>query len=313
MATLAAVFYYVERSLQFSKQTFPIALNHNMPLKIKINSPETSFSRSETTLNYDLLDSLRIINYPVLNDIEIGLDKLFYEFGHFLVFEIFRGTDPLQRSLNQDYVDAAPADNPEATRLSCHHGYAQLDSSCAISEGKAHFFGAMLQDRTLNLNHAYYRELAASYNNEGVVRYNFEDPFNIAGDKLLKQKKPPFFQHNDLAEENAIASLLWDLYDNTPSEKLGPSLGRELSNLNLNDLINSLIFAKTTKEYYLNLIAVIPKDKRIFDAVFANHGICIDSNKNGLCKRSEVIDGLSAWIVSYEGREFGYAYPPGRP
>jgi hypothetical protein len=178
----------------------------------------------------------------------------------------------------------------EAVRLSCHHGYAQLDSSCAISEGKAIFFAALLEDESLDdPNHAYYKGLSA-IDNQVTPGVNLELQHTIAGNKRFRVS--PFYRHSD------VASLLWDLYDNTPKESIGGSRGTETLQLSLNDLMNSLVFAKITSEYYSNLVsALVPivVNKVLLDSVFAG---CIDSNKNGDCASFEADDGLSAWTVT---------------
>jgi hypothetical protein len=314
IATLVSVFYYTDRSLQFSKSTLPIAINYNLPLKVKINSPiktlPTSFQPLETTIYFDGLQSLYIIS-DNQNKVEVSLDTLFHEFGHFLNFEIFRGLSPRDKSLNPAYLAAAKGND---AKEDCHNGYAQLDSSCAMDEGKAIFFAALLEYSALDdSNHNFYKASSVFYNLDLGKGFYLEDTHsthNIAGDKQFK--KPPYFQHNGQSEELAIASLLWDLFDNTPFEPLEPVgglLGTDQVNLELNDLINSLIFAKTTSEYYLNLISLKVVDEGLLDAVFANHGVCVDTNNDGDCKRSEVIAGFSTWKVKYKGVVYGYPYP----
>jgi hypothetical protein len=174
-----------------------------------------------------------------------------------------------------------------------------------MNEGKANWFGALLEDKALDANHAYYKGLSAIDNSISPA-LKLEDGYTIAGDRI---RVSPFYRHNDFAEETAITSLLWDLYDNTPLERLGGTRGTESVQLSLNDLINSLIFAKTTSEYYLSLVSVNVINKGLLDAVIANHGICIDSNNNGDCAGSEVKDGLSTWKVRYSGSTYGYPYP----
>jgi hypothetical protein len=79
MAALAGVFYYAERSMQFTKQQTPIALSYNLPLKVKINAPDDSFDPTTTSIEYTRVAGFRIggINQ---DKVEESLDLLLHEF-----------------------------------------------------------------------------------------------------------------------------------------------------------------------------------------------------------------------------------------
>lgn len=209
--TIAAVFYYVEQAIQFSKHSLGLAINYNVPLKVKIYSPAPSnFVPDDTSINYKFSASLDIHrgNQRLAKP---AIDNLLHEFGHFLIFEIFRGSDPRDNSLHPKYSAAGPDGRTD----DCHHGYAHQDSSCSMDEGKATFLGALIKDRALNSNHVHYKGSVIYIQSHTPTNLNLpdksidlEDAYEIAGNRQFKNS--PFFQHASAAEEYAIASLLWD-------------------------------------------------------------------------------------------------------
>jgi hypothetical protein len=145
--------------------------------------------------------------------------------------------------------------------------------------------------------------------------------------------KPPrntnanYFVYEKLYEENAIASLMWDLYDNTPKEVAkAPSSQtvRDGITISINTLLDIIVSNKvvTVKDMYgaLQSSSLSRFNKLQIDDLFTYYNICVDSNSNGMCNRRETIQskGATAWEARYGNIIFGYGninlgYPETRP
>ena len=273
-----------------------------------------------------------ILVHPLASVSEIAQDVLFHEFGHFLSRQY--GKFDTDSSLSKDFISGWLLRNKNLPLpiMNCHNGYAQVDSSCALSETKGNFFALLLGDKVNDdfahrdyKNNAHILKFAIGSNT--FINVDWENSkFKIAGipNNFISPitGKWPFFIHHYAAEEFALTSLLWDLYDSeNPSEFLdvdSVALVRETVNIPFNNFINIVLPARTTSDLYIKLIQ--PGQSNVaLDAIFAANGICKDLIFNGKCSTFEVIDGLSAWSVRipnghmYSYPYIGYKYPLGRP
>ena len=172
----------------------------------------------------------------------------------------------------------------------CHYGYAQVDSSCAINEGLASFLSAAIIDNELtDAGHVFYNNNANVFQDAtgevDLLQFN-----HMVGAPILAAKSPPFFTYNPLTsgpdEEFSVASLLWHLY--------------KIDDNKISDMVNIALSPSIVTTVDLYKVLSNSKLSGIGDinTIFADFGICVDSNNDGKCTPGEVKQGLTDWQSS---------------
>jgi hypothetical protein len=242
---------------------------------------------------------------------EERLDALFHEFGHFIQYEFLKRDNVATPVLHPYLVKVlGPADH--------HHGYGLINSKSALAEAIGSFMMVLISKAVFtDPGHLKFGGTAALTDN--TVNPSFYIETNTAnnpvGIKPPRNTNANYFLYEQLYEENAIASLLWDLHDNTPKEVVkapGSQTVREGITISINKLLDIIISNKviTVKDMYgaLQRSSLSRLNKLQINDLFTYYNICVDSNSNGMCNRRETMQskGLTAWEARYRNIIFSY-------
>ncbi|MCZ6582477.1 MAG: DUF11 domain-containing protein, partial [Thaumarchaeota archaeon] len=234
---LAGLFFYTDLAHDFLINTLQITPTDIETLGIvgfSTRSPAAFFDSSAEQIHLNLAYSLVARNSE--GDVKAGqsflppeyqIDTLFHEWGHYVVSESKIGgvgKDLIQLvSQQQLHPDLLLTNTGTARVLNCHFGYGQLTSACALNEGLATFLSSVINQQKLpppgpitELGTGSHKKLitnAPVFVMKGGTGYNLEVGNHIVGNKA---SAPPFqgqYVWNNLNEEFAVSSVLWDLYD----------------------------------------------------------------------------------------------------
>ena len=162
-----------------------------------------------------------------------------------------------------------------------HGGYLNPDTSDSLAEGEANFFSILM------LRHYGYQK---------------GDPmFDIIG---IEANWPAWEMRDKLSQEEfAVTSLLWDIIDYTPNEKLefsgySQTGAKDTISFSLSDLWDIVRDSSTHNVFglYQNLITNNPSSKTALDKLFIEHGFFNDTERG---------DGAYNSSIGFGGSIFG--------
>jgi len=250
---------------------------------------------------------------------EYKIDTLFHEFGHYVEYESrLGGENSFVTRNNKPHANVLRF---VADPTNCHKGYIQLDSSCAWSEGFATWLSAVISDKMLT-DDPHIPFSAPSFESLGGGS-NLETQYNSTVGK--RTPLDPTTTHRILRhyEEYGIASLLWDLVDDTPGEiKNGvlidphkfsiPSFWKIITTPLLNPTNPEIITTFSDLYTVLKNSGLLTTAK--LDELFGRFDICVDGpDANTICNAGE-LHGKSAWLVRFgvvraTGEIVNFGYP----
>ena len=227
---------------------------------------------------------------------EQEIDTLFHEFGHYVELEARLGGENT-RAARDRRLHGALAEKLDAD---CHQGYAQIDSSCAWSEGFATFIGSVITHTALvDAAHAGLRANAGVDALPGGVVWPLDPPTSIVGPRL---GEGGLHMLSQLAEELAVAGLLWDLVDSGAGDDdaFAIPLGELWGALNApeNNSTNGEIIT-TLRDLYTVLVTSGLVEAAAIEDHFRRFDICADNDRDLDCDAADPAIGGTAWSVAF--------------
>jgi hypothetical protein len=243
--------------------------------------------------------------------VEQELDTLFHEFGHYVEFESRLGAE---NAWSTAIISLHPALSGLGLDKDCHQGYAQVNSSCAWSEGFATFIGAVINDAMLtDPAHARYRARANVDMIPGGAVWPLEPRSSVVGPRL---GAGGIHVWSPLSEELAVSSILWDLYDSRTGDDDPfaiplPQLWRALtdpSNSSNPEIIGDV------DDLFGVLATSGLADVAALKALFASFDMCVDTDGDLDCDGADFVSGSrTIWRVAFlTGGPAVFAFPNGR-
>ncbi|MDH3676893.1 MAG: hypothetical protein OEQ12_01150 [Nitrosopumilus sp.] len=301
LADLAGQYYYSLIAFDFIVQHLQEVTLDDLPLKVVGYSSESVksnfFRNSDPSIHMGTpYSGTNIAAIATGSHTETQIDVLLHEFGHYITYESdIHG--------NNNGINTVRTIHPTISNIvseGCHAGYAQIDSSCAWSEGVASFFAGVIVDKMLmDPNHdKFSTTVLKTRAGDSYFDTTFYDVF---GNKRSGMKN-----WSPLYEEFAVAALLWALYS--------PSFEPSTSN-DINDLMMffGIPDVRTVSDLYdvMNISGLVTTTN--LDKIFGNYKICVDANMNNTCDSSEV-HGVTSWenitaTVNTTSTLFSYPIP----
>src|SRR3989441_682768 len=315
-ADLAGIYYYSHFAMDFARTKLPgLNINDRLPLEVvgfsaNGNANGASFftDSPEPTMNLRTGGSRLASSttpdpqYNGQATTEYKIDTIFHEFGHYIAYESLIGGENAGGT-----QDRRLHPNIGGTQ-NCHSGYLHLNSACAWNEGIGSFLSAVITDTMLtDPGHAPFRANAATLVSLAGA-FNIETNLSVVGNRV---PGPINFVYSSSNEEFALASLLWDFYDNTPSEDpvhlpiatLWGILNNPANNPGNTEIITTLA----------DLYTVLSNSGQIgtvnLNQLFGTHDICIDANRNMTCDATEN-HGRTTWTALVPGTAKNFSYAP---
>ena len=310
---LAGIYYYALTAMDFARGAHlpGLRLDDKLPLEVVGFSLDADnldgnpdnigishfFALPEPTLHIETLAGPADGGGSRLADgrrTEYDLDTLFHEFGHYIHYESAIGGENSSGTKNQD-VHAALSFAP-----ACHLGYANVDSSCAWGEGLATFLSSVILDTVLtDAAHQGLRTRANIYMITGGAWWPLEPAgtwSNTVGPKL---GAGGIRLWSSLNEEFALSMLLWDLYDDTPTDDtfhlpMG-TLWEALTNPQ-NSTNPEIITTVADLYVVLKNSGLVPEAN--LNQLFGTFDICVDADRDLACTAADFLYGDSAWTAA---------------
>ncbi|MDH3276597.1 MAG: hypothetical protein OEM21_00675 [Nitrosopumilus sp.] len=313
LAHLAATYYYFLIGLDFTNEHLTaLTLDSSLPLDVIgfSNDANTNTSASHFNPNGDPALHLRGPTHTdtgksgsTLADdkhTEYKIDTVFHELGHYLVYESKIGGENSGIATNRNAHPDLSAVEPGPT--GCHSGYAQLDSSCAWSEGFATFLSAAIsKEKLTDTKHSEFP--AKLHHSLGGGKDIDNGIWNINGFIYPNGTST----HKGSYEEYAAASLVWDILGITTMDNLFTILSNQALNPGNPEIITTLSDLHTV----VSNSGIVTQAS--WDGVYGNHKICVDSNNSTTCDAGDTF-GVSEWgdvrkKVNGTSYPFGYPHP----
>jgi len=312
-AHLAGVYHYMMLGFDFVKMNLSsLNLDDNLPLEVigfsnNVNpatGPSHFTSNPEPTINLRGPEKNGRSGSTFADDqkTEYKIDTLYHELTHYLVYESSLGGENDRVNTNRN-VHANVV--PYITRLNCHQGYTQLDSSCAWNEGFATWLSAVISDKMLTDDS--HIPFAASIHHSLGGGKDLEMQYNSTVGPRFEDVQITHLLRGGSYEEYGIASLLWDLVDDTPGE-MSDGIAIDPHNIPINffwttittpglNPTNPEIITTFSDLYTLLKNSALLTTAKL-DELFGRFDICVDGpDANTICNAGE-IHGRSAWFVN---------------
>lgn len=297
LADLAAIYYYSLKGFEFLEDHLPsVIVDDALPLEVvgfsndEDNGAHTNYSNGPSIHlgGETYLDNYVLSEISTGRDTETQIDVLYHEFGHYIINESRIGEE--NSSINTTRVI-----HPNLAGLlnsSCHSGYAQIDSSCAWSEGAASFLASVIFEKMLEDDPNHDEFTAHIFKYPGGA-FNLHRPISLYGINFDFINPIRF---DSLNEEEAVTGVLWGFYSPSkpePSVSIPiDTLMSAFSNPAFNPL-NDEIITNVFDLYTLLIDSNLTSDSNV-KKIFGLYKICVDTNANRKCEESET-HGETAW------------------
>jgi len=302
LTNLASVYVRTIEFFDWAQEKLPIDLAHLDVGSRDCDSDESDqFTRSNVRISLcDLsIVSLTDTEGPVpeiVDGVEITVDlkqvdlsTLGHEFGHYIEHQSPMGGV-------KDLID-----NPAGSKN--HAGYKNPDSSDSLTEGFAHFISAVMSFEL----HGLPPTVGPS---DSLPLINLDQTVIVPGVRLVDLGSPLFcdLEYLNSAEEYAVATLLWDLYDftdepgsgdtfNIPIENIWAAMNEPSLNPGNPEIISNFDDLRTV---FINAGAD-------FDELFIDRLAYLDSNLNCEYDPLEPV-GVTQWNVHDSERDLAIGY-----